>query len=447
MRAYKGGRASAGWQFSHCVRRTIMGKASFSIDYLVQSQQGQRSLHCTEGLLSLPARPHVPCQAPPTPPTSLYKVTRLSRPKKESTPGSTPRSRELAPESRRQEPSCQISQPPESRHEASEGRVHANREQAAGVRYPEPVCERMRQVSQNREQASFCGSRQRSPDNSNVEPGTSEQGREFKGSEPACVSRQLEPSFTSREPPFGSTFQSPSGTPDPFDEEEERSWSADETSCPSLSDEGEALRLADCESPRLLEEAGSPKGDSQRRARTAFSSQQLSRLEQTFAKQQYLPAQERRKLATALQISEIQIKTWFQNRRTKMKRQTLDQQHIVMPFGNPHVPSGFPYGPKQLELPPYYLNCGSQYNTSTPLNGSYPFYGPDVSYYQQTPYQQAPFHHQPYQQLSYHQPNYQQLPFYQHTFHRQPFHPDTMSWEAQEQSPHPLYPMTGTLKC
>ncbi|NXG60654.1 VENT1 protein, partial [Hemiprocne comata] len=59
----------------------------------------------------------------------------------------------------------------------------------------------------------------------------------------------------------------------------------------------------------------------QRRARTAFTSEQVCRMEKTFQRQKYLGPSERKKLAAALQLSEIQIKTWFQNRRMKLKRQ------------------------------------------------------------------------------------------------------------------------------
>lgn len=45
----------------------------------------------------------------------------------------------------------------------------------------------------------------------------------------------------------------------------------------------------------------------QRRARTAFSSEQVCRLEKTFQRQKYLGASERRKLAAALQLSEVQV--------------------------------------------------------------------------------------------------------------------------------------------
>ncbi|NXC34682.1 VENT1 protein, partial [Campylorhamphus procurvoides] len=58
-----------------------------------------------------------------------------------------------------------------------------------------------------------------------------------------------------------------------------------------------------------------------RRLRTAFSAEQISTLESSFQRQQYLGAAERRQLAGRMRLSEVQIKTWFQNRRMKLKRQ------------------------------------------------------------------------------------------------------------------------------
>ncbi|XP_063587370.1 homeotic protein empty spiracles-like [Penaeus indicus] len=57
-----------------------------------------------------------------------------------------------------------------------------------------------------------------------------------------------------------------------------------------------------------------------KRIRTAFSPSQLLKLEQAFEKNQYVVGAERKQLAQALNLSETQVKVWFQNRRTKHKR-------------------------------------------------------------------------------------------------------------------------------
>uniref|UniRef100_F7BLR9 Homeobox domain-containing protein n=2 Tax=Ciona intestinalis TaxID=7719 RepID=F7BLR9_CIOIN len=63
-------------------------------------------------------------------------------------------------------------------------------------------------------------------------------------------------------------------------------------------------------------------GQSRRRkARTVFTDQQLSGLERRFESQKYLSTPERVDLANALELTETQVKTWFQNRRMKFKKQ------------------------------------------------------------------------------------------------------------------------------
>ncbi|KAL3863780.1 hypothetical protein ACJMK2_005515 [Sinanodonta woodiana] len=57
-----------------------------------------------------------------------------------------------------------------------------------------------------------------------------------------------------------------------------------------------------------------------KRVRTAFSPSQLLHLENAFEKSHYVVGQERKDLAAELKLSETQIKVWFQNRRTKHKR-------------------------------------------------------------------------------------------------------------------------------
>jgi len=57
-----------------------------------------------------------------------------------------------------------------------------------------------------------------------------------------------------------------------------------------------------------------------KRARTAFSADQLKRLEKRFLANHYIVGEERQKVAKDLDLSEAQVKVWFQNRRTKFKR-------------------------------------------------------------------------------------------------------------------------------
>uniref|UniRef100_A0A3B5A3Z6 Homeobox protein vent1-like n=1 Tax=Stegastes partitus TaxID=144197 RepID=A0A3B5A3Z6_9TELE len=64
----------------------------------------------------------------------------------------------------------------------------------------------------------------------------------------------------------------------------------------------------------------------QRRLRTKFTSEQISKLENTFKKHRYLGATQRRRIAERLNLSETQVKTWFQNRRMKLKREVQDMR-------------------------------------------------------------------------------------------------------------------------
>jgi len=62
-----------------------------------------------------------------------------------------------------------------------------------------------------------------------------------------------------------------------------------------------------------------------KRIRTSFSQTQLLKLEDAFEKNQYLVGQERKDLAKSLNLSETQVKIWFQNRRTKHKRDETEK--------------------------------------------------------------------------------------------------------------------------
>ncbi|CAG05396.1 unnamed protein product, partial [Tetraodon nigroviridis] len=58
-----------------------------------------------------------------------------------------------------------------------------------------------------------------------------------------------------------------------------------------------------------------------RRFRTAFTLEQLRVLERSFQRCRYLSVLERHSIASALRLSETQVKIWFQNRRTKWKKE------------------------------------------------------------------------------------------------------------------------------
>ncbi|XP_049883582.1 homeobox protein Hox-A4-like [Pectinophora gossypiella] len=69
-----------------------------------------------------------------------------------------------------------------------------------------------------------------------------------------------------------------------------------------------------------------------KRIRTIFTPEQLERLEAEFERQQYMVGPERLYLAHALQLTEAQVKVWFQNRRIKWRKHHLEvtQQRLAV---------------------------------------------------------------------------------------------------------------------
>ncbi len=57
-----------------------------------------------------------------------------------------------------------------------------------------------------------------------------------------------------------------------------------------------------------------------RRKRTAFTNEQLIELEAEFQQKKYLSLMERSQIAETLNLNEMQVKIWWQNRRAKWKR-------------------------------------------------------------------------------------------------------------------------------
>ncbi|KAJ8413237.1 hypothetical protein AAFF_G00092330 [Aldrovandia affinis] len=101
-------------------------------------------------------------------------------------------------------------------------------------------------------------------------------------------------------------------------------------------------------------EAHTPAGPStiaQGKARTAFSEDQMTALTHRFSVQRYLTPVEMKTLAGLTGLAYKQVKTWFQNRRMKLKRHQKDNSWVSERYPNSGYRNIAPHSQFQMDTP------------------------------------------------------------------------------------------------
>ncbi|XP_062843001.1 homeobox protein BarH-like 1 [Trichomycterus rosablanca] len=113
-----------------------------------------------------------------------------------------------------------------------------------------------------------------------------------------------------------------------------------------------------------------------RRSRTVFTELQLMGLEKRFEKQKYLSTPDRIDLAESLGLSQLQVKTWYQNRRMKWKKIVLQGGGLespTKPKGRPKknsIPSGEQLSEQEKERTRE-AECASASSSSSSSSSAY----------------------------------------------------------------------------
>lgn len=116
-----------------------------------------------------------------------------------------------------------------------------------------------------------------------------------------------------------------------------------------------------------------------KKTRTVFSRSQIFQLETMFDMKRYLSSSERSGLAKALNMTETQVKIWFQNRRNKWKRQVaaeIEAANMSQMTGQRLMTLPYIYNPDEISR-----GLRSSVPITPPIHSGHPVVPPSVHHY------------------------------------------------------------------